>query len=283
MDELKTAVITGANSGIGFEISKSLALKKYHIIMVCRNMQKATRAKEKLLEANSEASTEIIPADLADQTEVKGTAEKIRKKHDRVDLLINNAGIVPGERELTVDGIEKSLAVNHLAPFMLTYMLKDLLKSAKASRIINVASEAHRAGKFDPDNFQLEVGYNSLKAYANSKLYNIMFTSELADRLQNTGTIAFSLHPGTIRTNLDSGGGGGSLFSFLFKLGKPFMQGPGKGAKPVVYLATESGLEPLNGKYFKKKKPIRPSGDAEDRGKCRLLWDLSETLTMSWS
>lgn len=283
MIKLKKAVVTGANSGIGFESAKHLAGRNYHVIMVCRNRKKAEAAKEKISKVNKDTSTEIVLADLASQSDVRETAKKIRKNHENVDLLINNAGILPGAREVTVDGIEKSLAVNHLAPFMLTCLLKDLLKSSKSARIINVASEAHRAGKFEPDNLQLETGYNSLKAYANTKLFNIMFAYELAGRIRDTGTTAFSIHPGGIRTNLNSGGGGGSLFAFLFKIGKPFLQSPNKGAKTLVYLATEPGIEPLSGMYFKKTKNALPSQEAFDKEKCRLLWDLSETLTMSWS
>jgi NAD(P)-dependent dehydrogenase (short-subunit alcohol dehydrogenase family) len=156
----------------------------------------------------------------------------------------------------------------------------DLLKKADSSRVVNVSSEAHKGGRFEPDNIQLTDGYNGLQAYANTKLFNIMFSRELADKVQGTGITTYSLHPGTVRTNLDSGGGGGTLFAFLFKLAKPFMMSPKKGARTSVYLATEPGIESLSGKYFVNNKVAEPLEIAHDKEKCRQLWEISETLTI---
>lgn len=279
---MKKILITGANSGIGFETTTQLAAKGYHITMLCRDEKKAKEAKREVIESTDNNNIEILIGDLAKQDDIHNTVDQFRQNNDSLDILINNAGIIPGEREVTTDGVEKTLAVNHLAPFLLTNLLQELLNKAEKSRVINVASEAHRSGVFDPDNIQLTEGYNSLKAYANSKLYNIMFTYALSDRFKATDITTFSLHPGTVRSNLDSGGGGGSLFTFLFKLGKPFMLSPKKGAKTSVYLATEPGIESFTGKYFVKRKTKQPLEVAHDMKKCNILWELSETLTMKW-
>ncbi len=275
--QLYTAV-TGANSGIGFETTRALASENHRIFMICRNKRKAEEARDRIVKSTENEKIDLIIGDLASLDSVRSIVERLGERSDRLDLLINNAGIIPGEREETVDGYEKSFAVNHLAPFLLTHLTLGLLRNASDARVINVASEAHRAGKFEPENLQLETGYNSIKAYANSKLFNIMFTHELASRLQKTGITTYSLHPGTVRTNLDTGGGGGSLFAFLFKLGKPFMLSPKRGAKTSIYLATEPGIESLNGRYFKNRKEIKPLDIAYDRQKCRDLWEQSEKL-----
>lgn len=279
---MKKVFITGANSGIGFETTQQLAASGYHITMFCRDEKKAKGAKREVIESTGNDNIDILIGDLAIQDDIHKAVDQFRQNNNSLDILINNAGIIPGEREETSDGMEKTLAVNHLAPFLLTNLLQEPLNKAGKSRVINVASEAHRSAVFDPDNIQLTEGYNSLKAYANSKLYNVMFTYALSDRFKTTDITTFSLHPGTVRSNLDSGGGGGSLFTFLFKLGKPFMLSPKTGAKTSVYLATEPGIEPLTGKYFVKKKTKQPLEVAHDLKKCNILWEISETLTMKW-
>jgi NAD(P)-dependent dehydrogenase (short-subunit alcohol dehydrogenase family) len=279
---MKIVMITGANSGIGFETARALAIKDYRVVMVCRNREKAEDAKEKIIRQSGNQEVEILIGDLSSKEEIIEIAHLYCAKYEKLDILINNAGIIPGEREETVDGIEKALAVNHLAPFLLTNMLQKPLLNADKARVITVSSEAHKAGKFEPDNLQLNIGYNSLKAYANSKLFNIMFAFELATRLKHTQVTSYSLHPGTVRTNIHSGGSGYSLFSFLLKLGRPFMRGPKRGAETSVYLATEPGIETLNGNYFVDEKVEDPLDIAFDGEKCRHLWEISETLTIKW-
>ncbi len=279
---MKIVMITGANSGIGFETAWALARRDYRIIMVCRNREKAEEAREKIIRQSGNQKIEILIGDLSSREEVLDIASQYCVKYKKLDILINNAGIIPGEREETVDGIEKALAVNHLAPFLLTNKLLNPLLNAEEARVITVSSEAHKAGKFEPDNLQLNIGYNSLKAYANSKLFNIMFANELAQRFNHTPVTSYSLHPGTVRTNIHSGGSGYSLFSFLLKLGRPFMRSPKRGAKTSVYLATEPGIETLNGNYFVDEKVEDPLEIAFDREKCRQLWEISETLTIKW-
>ena len=277
---MKKVLITGANSGIGFHTAKKLAEEGNRITMLCRNREKAEQAKKQIMDQTGSRDIDILIGDLSLQRNIHKIAKEFKSLNEKLDLLINNAGIIAGERQTTPEGHEKTLAVNHLAPFLLTHLMLDLLKNADGARIVNVASEAHKGGTFDPDNIQLTDGYNGLKAYANTKLYNIMFTRELADRVKGTGITTYALHPGTVRTNLDSGGGGGSLFTFLFKIAKPFMMSPKKGARTSVYLATEPGIESLSGKYFVNKKVAKPLDIAHEKEKCRQLWELSESLTI---
>lgn len=277
---MKKVLITGANSGIGFHTAKKLAEGGNRITLLCRNREKAEQAKKQIMDQTDSRDIDILIGDLSLQRDIHKIATEFKSLNEKLVLLINNAGIIAGERQTTPEGHEKTLAVNHLAPFLLTHLMLDLLKNADNARVVNIASEAHKGGTFDPDNIQLTDGYNGLKAYANTKLYNIMFTRELADRVKGTGITTYALHPGTVRTNLDSGGGGGSLFTFLFKIAKPFMMSPKKGARTSVHLATEPGIESLSGKYFVDKKVTKPLDIAHDKEKCRQLWELSETLTI---
>jgi NAD(P)-dependent dehydrogenase (short-subunit alcohol dehydrogenase family) len=279
---MNIAMITGANSGIGFETARTLAARDFRIVMVCRNRAKAEDAKSKIIQHTDNHQIDILIGDLALQKDIFGISEAFYERYEKLDVLVNNAGIIPGKREETPQGIEKSLAVNHLAPFLLTNLLQKALLQAEKGRIITVASEAHRAGTYDPDNLQLSEGYNSFKAYANSKLFNIMFTAGLADRLSDTSVTAYSLHPGTVRTNIHSGSSQHSIFSFLLQLAKPFLRSPKKGAMTSVYLARNPGIETLSGKYFIGKKVVSPLKVAANKEKCMNLWEISETLTMKW-
>jgi NAD(P)-dependent dehydrogenase (short-subunit alcohol dehydrogenase family) len=279
---MKIVMVTGANSGIGFETAKALASGGNRVVMVCRNRDKAEIAKKKIIESTGNPEIEIMTGDLGSQEAVSKIGNAFRDKYEVLDILINNAGMIPGERKETVDGIEQALAVNHLAPFLLTNILIQPLMLADHARVITVSSEAHKAGSFDPDNLQLKYGYNSLKAYANSKLFNIMFTRSLAELLEKSSVTAYSLHPGTVRTNIHAGGGSQSIFSFLLKLGRPFMKSPKRGAGTSIYLATEPGIETLSGNYFVDKKVTKPLETAYDSEKCRHLWEISETLTIKW-
>ncbi len=275
-----TAVVTGANSGIGFEISKTLFERGFEVWMLCRNRQRAKEAAESIASGTEPERLRLLIADLGIQSEVRRAAETFRTQRNRLDLLVNNAGIIPGsQREETAEGIEKTLAVNHLAPFLLTSELFEPLKSAGSARVVNVASEAHRAGEFDPGNLQLKTGYNSTRAYANTKMFNIMFSFELHRRMSEQGITVYAVHPGTVRTRIDAGGSSGSLFLLLYKLGKPFMRSPKKGAETPLWLALEPGIESMSGRYFQDKRVKEPLEIAHNPQACRKLWELSEELT----
>jgi len=299
----KTAIITGANSGIGKETARHLIQHGYHIIMVCRNPQKAEAARAELEheisnspmkdsgsvqgKANetdevsaSKSRLEVEICDLSDMSSIRELATRLRTRLTAVDRLINNAGILsPAQRELTREGFEKTFATNHLAYFLLTRELLPLLQAAPEARIVNVASDAHRYGRFDPNNLQLERGYSTSKAYGNSKLFNIMFTHELAKQLSGSNITTYSLHPGVVNTNFAAGNN--SLFGKLFNLGRFFMLTPEKGARTTNYLATEPNIEHWNGRYFSNEKLSKATPIATNDDACKTLWKQSEDFLLT--
>jgi len=272
----KLCVITGANSGIGFETAKALAALGAYVIMVCRNEQKAEAARTKLIHESANQGIEIVLCDFAIQHDIREAARQIGEKYDQIDVLINNHGMIAKKREETVDGLEKTFAINHMGYFLFTKLLLDHIKTADSARIINVASEAHKTGTFEPDNLQLETGFNPMKAYGNSKLFNILFTFELAERLKGTGVTANCLHPGVVRTNF--GRQSHWIMKLLIAIGRPFMVSPQKGASTSVFLATSDEVEGISGEYFKNRKPKRPSRAARNMDHARKLWEISEKL-----
>ena len=278
---MKTALITGANSGIGKMTTLELAKQGYHIVMLCRNRVKAEAARMEIIQETNNENIDIVLCDLGIMNNIQEAAKTIRMNYSKLDLLVNNAGMLPDSKRKTTDeGLEVTFAVNHLSYFLLTRELMPLLKNADSARIINVASEAHRYGRFVPHNLQFEKGYMTYKAYGNSKLFNIMFTQRLAREIQGTGITAYSLHPGVVDTNFAANSD--SIFSKFFNLGRFFMISPEKGAETTNYLCTEPGIEHLNGEYFVKKKPVKPQiKAATDDVSCDLLWQKSEEILES--
>lgn len=274
---MKTAAITGANSGIGKETTRHLAREGYRVLMICRNRQKAEAARREITDETGNDEIDLYICDLSQMRQVAEIAAKIRADYSRLDRLVNNAGILPdGERKETAGGVELTFAVNHLAYFLLTRELRPLLEATRNSRVINVASDASRYGTFNPENLQLQTGYSAVKAYGNSKLFNIMFTRQLAAELKGTEVTAFSLHPGVVNTNFASESD--TWFAKFFNLGRLFMRSPEKGAETTVYLCTAEGIEGHSGMYFRDKKPVRPVRAARSDEECRRLWTISEEL-----
>lgn len=278
--DAKTAVITGANSGIGKVTACELAKNGLHIVMICRNREKAERARDEIISSSQNEDVDITLCNLDSMKEIHDTGKKIRGRYPAINVLVNNAGIVPdGQRKLTDEGFELTFAVNHLSYFLLTRQLMPSLEKAESARIINVASEAHKAGKFNPENLQLDKGYNAIKAYGNSKLFNIMYTYELSRRLKGSNITTYSLHPGAVNTNLASDSK--SLFGWLFNLGKVFMLSPEEGAKTTIWLSSQPGIEDMNGLYFKNCNKIKPADIAHDDNACKKLWELTQELLRS--
>ncbi len=277
--ENKVCLITGANSGIGKVTAKKLAQKGAYIVMLCRNEDKAETARKEIIKESGQSGIEILLTDLALQYDIRRAVDQFLNKFDALDILINNAGIIVSGRQETADGIEKTFAVNHLAPFLLTNLLIVALKKAPDARVINISSEAHRsvAHAFDLENLQLKKEFSPMKAYGLSKLCNIMFTHELAKRTTDYSITTNALHPGTVRTKLTSEASW--LMYLLFTLGKPFMKSPEKGAETPVYLATSKEVEGESGYYFKNKEKIEPAKIALDDILTEKLWDISEKLT----
>ncbi len=272
----KLCVITGANSGIGFETAKALAKKGAYIVMVCRNEDKAIQAKNEILQTVDDAGIAIVLCDFSIQKEIHKAAEEITSRYKKIDVLINNHGFIASERNETVDGLEETFAVNHIGYFLFTNLLLDNIKAAKKARIVNVASDAHRAGEFDPENIQLQENFSPMKAYGNSKLFNILFTKELADRLKDSDVTANSLHPGVISSNF--GQSGEWYVSLFYKVFGVFMTSNKEGAETSVYLASSDEVENANGAYFKNKKAVAPKKQARDMEAAKKLWEISEEL-----
>jgi len=215
--------------------------------------------------------------DMGSQADVRRVAAEFKAKHDRLDVLLNNAGLLSTSRRETVDGIEETFAINHLGYFLLTNLLLDVLKKSAPSRVVSVSSRAHNGAKMRWDDVQMKSGWSAMSSYSQSKLYNILFTRELAKRLEGTGVTANCLHPGVIASGFGHTYGG--FVSFLVTLAKPFLITPEKGAETQVWLASSPEVEGVTGKYFDKCKEARPSRAALEEDAPAKLWALSETLT----
>ena len=274
----KLCVVTGANSGIGKETVRDFARRGAYVVMVCRNEHRAEQARREIEDDTGHTGLEIVLADLAVQHDIRQAAEQITQQFDHVDILVNNAGFIPNKREVTAGGIEKTFAVNHLAPFLLTNLLLTPLQKAKSARVITVSSEVHRLGAriFDLDNLQLSEGFSPMKAYGLSKLCNIMFTHELARRTRSRTITANCLHPGVVSTQLSEEAGWGTKLFYL--LGKPFMRSAEGGAQTSIYLATSDEVQQVSGQYFKNKQLTQPSKIAFDDDKAGKLWKQSQKM-----
>jgi len=277
-------VVTGANSGIGKETCKGLRRQGARVVMVCRDEERG-RAAQRDIEAaapNGDATggTDLLLADLALQRDVRALAEETEATYDRLDVLVHNAGIYNGQREITEDGIEKTFAVNHLAPFLLTHLLLDRLKetarAAGEARVVTVGSEAHRGVRFDFDDVHGEDGYSGIHAYGQSKLANVLFTHELARRLRGTHVLANCVHPGVVATNIWRGSDWLSRIARLFSW---FYKSPAKGARPVLHVAASPETSDVTGHYFKEMEIANPSPAAFDEKAAARLWRLSCRLT----
>lgn len=271
----KVCVITGANSGIGKSTTIEIAKMGASIAMVCRNQTKAEKAKEEIVKESKNSNIEIFLCDFADQDQIKEVAKQLVDHYPTIDILINNAGFISTSktREVTPEGLEKTVAVNHLGYFMLTNLLKPSLLNSQAARIVNVSSDAHRFINFKIDNLNLETGYTPMNAYSLSKLLNIHFTTALAKRLEETNITTNALHPGVVRTNFGSNLSG--FTNLIFLMAKPFMINADSGAATSIYLATAPEVANVSGKYFAKKKQKRPNNDAENMEYAEKVWQLS--------
>lgn len=281
----KLCLVTGSNSGIGKETALSLAKMGAHVVMVVRSPERGEKARSEILKQAESSSLDLMICDLSSMEAIREFAQEFKKKYSRLDVLINNAGAMFSKREVTAEGFERTLAVNYLAPFLLTHELLDLLKWSAPSRIINVSSGLAKNGKVDLDDLQSGKNYRGTKAYsrvrapvyANTKLMVTMFTYELARRLKDTGVTANVLLPGFVATNL--GKNSGSLSSYLmFKMVRPMQVSPKKGAETSVYLASSSQVANLTGKCFAKKQETVTCPISYDEKLQKLLWNKTEIM-----
>jgi len=254
----KTCVVTGANSGIGKETALALAKMGARVVLVCRNQEKGEAALADIRREATAAQLDLMIADMSSFASVRALAGQIREKCPRLDVLINNAGAAVPKRTLSADGIEMTVAGNHLGAALLTLLLLDLLKASAPARIINVSSEAQRNARLDMNDLQFERRkYQALAAYGQSKLLMNAFTFELARRLAGTGVTANCLHPGVVRTNIWPSNPP-LLFKIILGVMKPFMLDSKRGAEVTIYLATSPDVTNVTGEYFVKSK-VAPS------------------------
>ncbi len=274
----KKCVVTGANSGIGKETAIALAEAGADLVMVCRNPERGAAALEDV-RAVATGDVDLMLCDMASLASIREFAAAFRDTHDRLDVLVNNAGGMFSERALTEDGYERTFAVNHLGYFLVTLELLDLLKASAPARIVSVSSTMHRFGKLNPDNLQGEKKFGMVRAYSTSKLCNVAFTYALDRRLEGTGVTANCLHPGSVGSNF--GSSASKFFRGLMKLGRPFLTSSKGGAKTSVYLASSPEVEGVSGRYFVHCKAKSSSKASRDVDAQERLWQLSETLTQA--
>ncbi len=277
-----TVLITGANSGIGRATAQELAAQGATVLMACRNRERGVAALSAVKRATGNDRIELFLADLAVQGEVRALAAEVKERYDRLDVLINNAGVYLAEKATTPAGIEKTFAVNHLASFLLTNLLLGRLEATAVetgeARILTVASEMHRDAALDLDYHRDGSDhYGGKNAYAQSKLANVLFTYALARRLKSTGVTANAVHPGVVSTRIWNRNR--DVWSLLARLTKPFMTRPATSAEALTYLATSPELQGVTGKYFKLKKETRSSERSYDRDLAEALWQMSAELT----
>ncbi len=272
----KVALVTGGTSGIGKATATALAAMGADVVVVGRDPERGEKAAAEI-RAQTGGRVDLALANLASQAEVRNLAAEFKRRYDRLDVLVNNAGLVQSTRTETPDGLETTFATNHLAPFLLTNLLQDLLEKSAPSRVITVSSEAERWGNIDFDDLQSKKKYRGFPVYGMTKLANIMFTYELAERFKGTGVTATCMHPGAVNTRFGTNNSG--PMTILFRAFKPFMRTPDQGADTVIWLSSSPDVEGVSGRYYSDRKPIEPKKIANDPPARRRLWEESERLT----
>ncbi len=275
----RVAMVTGANTGIGREVAAALARRGAHVVMVCRSEERGRDALAAVRAAaaagaSADGGAEILAIDLASLAAVRAGAASFLARHERLDVLVNNAGVFCARRQTSADGYEMTFAVNQLAPFLLTRQLLPCLAASAPARIVNVASRAHRTARMHWEDPQLARKYGGLAAYGQSKLANILFTRELAHRLDPARVVANAVHPGVVSTDLVRG------TSLLVRWGfHTFGLTPAEGAEGPVFLAADPRMATVTGRYYDRTRETKPSAAACDDDAASRLWDLCERLT----
>ncbi|XP_038829046.1 retinol dehydrogenase 12-like [Salvelinus namaycush] len=277
----KTVLITGANTGIGKETALDLAKRGARIIMACRDMEKAEGALKEVIQGSGSQNVVIKKLDLSNTKSIREFAETINKEETKLNILINNAGVMVCPYGKTADGFEMQIGVNHMGHFLLTHLLIDLIKRSTPARIINVSSLAHFWGTINLDDINSEKGYDKKKAYSQSKLANVLFTRSLAKRLQGTAVTAYSLHPGVVQTDLWRHLNAPQ--AAIMKMISPFTKTSVQGAQTTIYCAVAPELETESGGCYRDCAPANCSRSASDDVTAQKLWELScRMLSVSW-
>jgi len=276
----KICLVTGANSGIGKATALGLAKMGATVVMVCRDANKGEAALSEIKRKSGSNSVDLLLADLSSQEAIRRLATEYKSKYQQLHVLINNAGVYYTKRHVTVNGLEAMFAVNYLARFLLTNLLLDIIEQSAPARIINVAGAYHAKGKINFDDLQGEKDFDGQRANHQSKLADVLFTYELARRLEGTGVTINCLHPGMVATDLiDKDKDFPVFFKYLYKLSRPLMKSPVKGAETSIYLASSPEVESVTGRYFVNKKIAESSPESHDPQLAQRLWAVSEKLS----
>jgi NAD(P)-dependent dehydrogenase (short-subunit alcohol dehydrogenase family) len=272
----KVVVISGGTSGIGQIAAERLASMGARIVLVARSQSRGETTLDRLRALAPAQAHSVHYGDLSRVTEMRRVGKEIAEAEPRIDVLMNNAGAMFGQRSVTEDGLELTFATNHLSYFVMTYLLRERLAASGPARVVNTSSHAHYRGTIDFDNLQYERGYKAFPAYCRSKLCNVLFTRVLAKRLEGSGVTANSLHPGFVNTRFADGSSGG--MARVIGLMKIFAISPEKGADTPIYLASSNDVAQTSGLYFYKRKSVAPSKIAQDDAVAERLWQATEKL-----
>jgi NAD(P)-dependent dehydrogenase (short-subunit alcohol dehydrogenase family) len=277
----KVCIVTGANSGIGKVAARELAKMGATVVLVCRSRDKGEAAQQKIKAVSGNNAVDLLLADLSSQQSIHQLVEQFKAKYSQLHVLLNNAGAMFPSRRESVDGVEMSLAVNAIAPFLLSNLLLDILQASSPSRIVNVNSGAHLSGKIDFDDLQSTKKYGglSLQAYSQSKLASLLVTYELARRLKGTQVTVNALHPGFVATSIAENAAHASLKPIMSRLTRFMGINEEEGAKTSIYLASSPEVEGVSGKYFVKSVPVASSKLSYDEALQKRMWEVSEELT----
>ena len=273
----RVCLLTGATRGVGLATARGLAARGAALTIVGRDPQKTAATAKDLRELTGNDRVEYLVADLSSQAAVRKLADDFKARHDRLHVLINNAGAVFMRRQVTVDGIEQTFALNHLSVFLLTNLLLDTIKASAPARIITVSSSAHQGARLNFDDLQHTKRYSAFSVYSQSKLDNVLFTYELARRLAGTGVTANCLHPGFVASGFGKNNPG--WMAAALTVLRPFQITPERGALTTLYLATAPEVATTTGEYFDKSQPRKSDAVTYDAALAQRLWDVSEQLT----
>jgi retinol dehydrogenase 12 len=272
----RVCLVTGASAGIGLEVARGMARQGFTVVLTGRDPGRLDAAVRDIAGTTGNDRVSGLRADFAALDEVRGLAEAFGERHERLDVLIHNAGLWHPERRLSRDGYEETLAVNHLAPFLLTHLLLDLACASAPARVVHTSSRLHeKQTRLELDDLQRERGYRGLHVYSQTKLMNVLFSNELARRLEGRGVTSNALHPGDVATQIVRGN---ALLRVGIKLAAPFLMTPAQGARTSLHVATVPALEGVTGRYFKDRREARPARAALDEQLAAQLWDLSAEM-----
>ena len=269
-------LVTGGTAGIGRETARGLAAKGFGVVIACRNTAKGEQVAREVIAATRNDKVSVMACDLASLASVRRFATDFRTRYETLDVLVNNAGCVSLDRQLSADGYELTFATNHLGPYLLTRLLLDVVKAAPAGRIVTVASNSHYAGNIDFQDLQHDRKYRVYQAYCDSKLANVLFALKLARLLVGSGVTSNALHPGTVASDIWPVSS--PLLRAAARALKPFMLSEAKGAEPSIMLAADPRLSGVNGRYYSRLRERAPSARAQDTDLQDALWQVSEGL-----